>query len=330
MAEGNTRLSIVITSYTTDRLEDIYDVLDSLRDQTYSDIEVVFVAEKSKRLYQQVRSYAESIGMPLRGIFHEGPLGMSGARNLGIRETTGRIIAFIDDDALAPPDWASCIARTFADESVIAITGPATPHWTDGEIRWLPKELYWIIGCTDWIRPAGIRDARNVWGMNMAFRREAFELAGAFSTDIGGVHGRRLHGEEVELSLRVRSVTGKRIVYDPEVKVMHKVYSRRLSMRWIAKTSYWIGYTRPILQELSQRYDLREDFLATERGLLAQLALSVLPRTLISLPVRPGTSMRTIWVTAVALSFIGLGYLHSLFDRGARQRKPDAQPRREL
>lgn len=312
MAKPNPRLSIVITSYTTERLVDIYDVLDSLKVQTYRDMEILFIAEKSQDLCEQVEAYAESEAMPIRTIFHEGPLGMSGARNLGIREATGSIIAFIDDDALAFPEWASCIVRTFADESIIAVTGPATPHWVDGEIDWLPKELYWIIGCTDWVQLDSLGDARNVWGMNMAFRREAFELAGAFSTDIGGVHGERLHGEEVELSLRVRSKTGKRVVYNPEVKVMHKVYGGRLSLRWISKTSYWIGYTRRVLQELSQRYALKEDFLNMERGLLARITLSLLPRTLAALVVRPGSALRVLWVTGVALSFVGMGYLHRL------------------
>lgn len=312
MARSGPRLSVVVTSYSTERLKDIYDVLDSLKVQTLCDMETVFVAEKSQDLYQQVKAYAESKAMPMRAIFHEGPLGMSGARNLGIREATGSIIAFIDDDALAFPEWASCIVKTFADESIIAVTGAAMPLWVDGEIAWLPKELYWIIACTDWVQLDGLRDIRNVWGTNMAFRREAFELAGAFSTDIGGMHGKRLHGEEVELSLRIRSKTGKRVVYNPEVKVMHKVYSRRLSLRWISKTSYWIGYTRRVLQELSQRYALKEDFLNMERGLLARITLSLLPRTLAALVVRPGSALRVLWVTVVALSFVGMGYLHRL------------------
>ena len=312
MARSDPRLSVVVTSYSTERLKDIYDVLDSLKAQTLRGMETLFVAEKSQDLCQQVEAYAESSAMLVRTIFHEGPLGMSGARNLGIREATGSIIAFIDDDALAFPEWASCIVKTFADESIIAVTGPAMPLWVDGETAWLPKELYWIIGCTDWVQLDSLEDARNVWGMNMAFRREAFELAGAFSTDIGGVHSQRLHGEEVELSLRVRSKTGKRIVYNPEVRVMHKVYSGRLSLRWIAKTSYWIGYTRRVLQEVSQQYALREDFLTTERGLLARITLRLLPRALVGLVVRPWSSLRVLWVAGVALSFASLGYFRRL------------------
>ena len=323
MAKPNPRLSIVITSYTTERLVDIYDVLDSLKVQTYRDMEILFIAEKSQNLYEQVEAYAESKAMPIRTIFHEGPLGISGARNLGIQESTGRIIAFIDDDALAFPEWASSIVKTFTDESIIAVTGPAMPRWVEEDTGWLPKELYWIIACTDWVQLDGLRDIRNVWGMNMAFRREAFELAGAFSRDIGGMHGTRLHGEEVELSLRVRSKTGKRIVYNPEVKVMHKVYSSRLSLRWIAKTSYWIGYTRRALQGLSQRYALGEDFLNMERGLLGRITLSLLPRTLTGLVVCPRSALRVLWTTLVALSFVSLGYSHHLLVSvmsGAKQR----------
>ena len=37
-------LSIVITSYTTERFKDIYELLDSIKVRTYPNIEVIFVA----------------------------------------------------------------------------------------------------------------------------------------------------------------------------------------------------------------------------------------------------------------------------------------------
>ena len=310
LAKVRPRLSVVITSYSIERLGDIFDVLDSLKAQTYPDIDVLFVAEKSRELCQGVKTYAQS-EVPVRVVFHEGPLGMSGARNLGIQAAVGDIIAFIDDDAPAFPQWAASLVQTLADDSIIAVTGPAVPRWVEEEASWLPRELYWIISCTDWANLGGLRDIRNVWGMNMAFKREAFELAGGFSTNIGGTHGKRLHGEEVELSLRVRSKTGKRIVYNPEVKVMHKVYSRRLALPWIAKTSYWIGFTRPQLRRLSRRYGIGEDFLATERGLLGR-TLRLLGRTVAALPIRPRSALRALRVTLAALLFVAVGYSHYL------------------
>lgn len=311
MAKVRPCLSVIVTSYSSERLADIFDVLDSLKVQTYPDMDIVFIAEESHDLCEGVKAYAQSQAIPVRVVFHQGPLGMSGARNLGIREAVGDIIAFIDDDAPVFPQWAASVVQTFSDDSVIAVTGPAVPKWADQEAPWLPKELYWIISCTDWANLEGPRDIRNVWGMNMAFRREAFEAAGGFSTSIGGMHGKRLHGEEVELSLRVRSRTGKRIVYNPQVRVMHKVYSRRLSLSWIAKTSYWIGFTRPLLGRLCRRYGLGKDFLATERGLLGRI-LRLLGETVAGLGRRRRPALRALWVTLTALFFVALGYNHYL------------------
>jgi glycosyltransferase involved in cell wall biosynthesis len=63
MAEANSRLSIVITSYTTERLEDILELLGSIQGQSYPDLEVVFVAERSTELRERVESYAKQRSM---------------------------------------------------------------------------------------------------------------------------------------------------------------------------------------------------------------------------------------------------------------------------
>ena len=58
----------IITSYTTERLKDIFELLDSIKSQTLltqqtqrtqSTIEVIFVAERSRELYERVKAYAE-------------------------------------------------------------------------------------------------------------------------------------------------------------------------------------------------------------------------------------------------------------------------------
>ncbi len=216
-------------------------------------------------------------------------------------------------DALAFPDWAEQLVRSFSDETVVGLTGPALPLWVNQQNGWFPEEMYWILGCTGWLEANGQRDVRNVWGMNMAFRREAFKLAAGFSEDMGGVQGRRLHGEEVELSLRVRKETGGRIVYNPDVKVLHKVQGR-LSAKWISKTSYWTGYTRHALKGLSKRYGSEDDFLSVERSLLGRIVKGLLPRTLVHLFVSPRRALQILWIVVMALSFVAVGYFsHTLF-----------------
>ena len=307
-------LSIIVTSYTLDRLQDVQELLDSLQAQSYQNTEIVLVGEGDAELCDKIRAYAESRNIAnLKIVFNHGAPGLSAARDLGVRHSRAEIVAFIDDDAVAFPDWAEQVVRSFSDETIIGLTGPALPLWIDKKTSWFPEELYWIIGCTGWSQTNGVREVRNVWGMNMAFRRQAFAAAAGFSEDIGGVQGKRLHGEEVDLSLRVRKETGRRIVYNPGVKVMHKVYGRRLSAKWISKTCYWTGYTRHALKRLSQRYGIKDDFLSVERRLLGRIVKGLLPRTLASLFVSPRRALRTLWIVMMALLFVAVGYFSHAF-----------------
>ena len=307
-------LSVVITTYASERLNDVRQALDSLQGQTYPNLEIIFVGEKSRELCDHVISYARERQITnLRAVFNDGQPGLSEARNLGIEQARGDIVAFLDDDATAFPDWADEIANSLAsDDGPIAVTGPAFPAWEEKSMSWFPEELYWIISCTAFAGWSAKRAVRSTWGMNMAFRNEAFQAAGGFSPNIGGIQGRRLHGEEVEFSLRLRSRTGKAIIYSPKVRVMHKVYRHRLSLPWIIKTSYWTGYTRKLLRSVSQQYGIVEDFLALERGLLRRIVLKLLPATLARSWVEPASAWRTLRITLLALLFICLGYAHCL------------------
>jgi len=329
--DGDPLLSIIVTSYSLDRLQDVQELLDSLHRQSYRNTEIVLVGEGDAELCHRVRAYAQSRNISnLKLVFNSGRPGLSAARDLGARHARAEILAFIDDDALAYPDWAEQMVRSFSDETVVGLTGPALPLWVDRPNGWFPEELYWILGCTGWSKANGLQDIRNVWGMNMAFRREAFRRAAGFSQDMGGVQGRRLHGEEVELSLRVRKETGGRILYNPEVRVMHKVQGRRLSTRWISKTSYWTGYTRHALKRLSQRYGVEDDFLSVERGLLVRILKGLLPRTLLTFFVSPRRALRILWILAMALSFVAIGYFSHVFSSLMGDVRSMASARREV
>jgi len=302
-------LSIVITSYTTERLKEIYQVLDSVKNQTYTNVEIVFVTEKLSELKEIVEKYAEENDIPNVRVFHNfGKSGLSIARNLGIQHSKGDIIAFTDDDVILFPDWAEKLVKSFKDSTIIGVTGPAIPIWEDESMSWLPREFYWIISCSAWSEWEKVVDVRNTWGMNMAFRREAFTSGIEFSPDIGGIHGKRLHSEEVDLSQRIKRQTNKRIVFDPNVQVQHTVCKYRLTTRYIAKTSYWIGYTR---QGLKKAYP--EDFdggnlLSTEYHLLKNIATRLPIDIIKSLFSCPHIAWKKFKVSVVSLSFVAWGY----------------------
>ncbi|MCL0073618.1 glycosyltransferase [Dehalococcoidia bacterium] len=173
-------LSIIVTSYTTERLGDIYELLNSIKAQSYPDIETIFIAERSPELYERVKEYGEEIfrdsvetgrdsveirslnldeaqpipkNLPFKVLFNDGEPGLSAARNLGIKEAKGDIIAFVDDVVVLFSDWAEEMVKSYEDDSIIGVTGPAFPLWEDESMKWLPEEFYWYskLHCLVWL-----------------------------------------------------------------------------------------------------------------------------------------------------------------------------------
>ena len=183
--EGYPSLSIVFTSYTVDRLEDIRQLLNSLKAQAYADFETVFVVDQSPELAEQVKEYAESLSLPLQVVTNPEEQGVNVCRNLGIMATQGEIIALVDDDVVLFSDWAEEMVKSYCqDPSIVAVTGPALPLWEEEAMSWFPREFYWMWGCTVWDWEE-IREIRNVGGMNCSFKREALIEAGLYRPGIG-------------------------------------------------------------------------------------------------------------------------------------------------
>lgn len=250
----------MVTSYDPLRKQDISDLLNSIRNQVCNDLEVVYVTERSIWLHDYVREAIRSGGIKGKVIHNNGKWGLSECRNIGVKNSDGEIIAFIDDDVILDPGWSCSIIRAFDSfDGMIGATGPAYPYWVDEKADWLPLELDWLIGCTRWFKSNVSVEVRNCWGMNMCFRRKAFDIAGYFDvkateksrylrTGIDDRMGETVKqgkmAEDVEFSLRVTQLSGLRLYYLPDMKVLNKVYAYRLSARFIIARSSWIGYSR--------------------------------------------------------------------------------------
>jgi len=310
---GQVKVSIITTVYTLERLKDVNELLDSLAAQTYKNTETLIVAERLLELADSIKKYIAEKGYPnMRVLFNEGEWGLSAARNLAIGEAKGDIIAFVDDDAVPFLDWVEQTVKVYSeDSSVLGVTGPILPLWQDGAMDWFPRELYWIFSCT-YREVVGRAEVRNGYGTNLSFRREAFGSGERFKTALG-VKGRGQKGwqepgaEEAEFSLRMRRKTGKYIVYDPAVRVRHKVYGYRLSSGFLARRAYWEGYAKAMLNHWYRADD--GEVLSTEYELLRRIVFRRLPQTLGRLFRQPATGWRQLWTVAVVLSGVAGGYL---------------------
>jgi glycosyltransferase involved in cell wall biosynthesis len=305
-------LAVIVTSFTIERLRDIGELLDSLAAQTHPVDEIVFVAERSRDLENAVRCHIAHRALTnATVIFNDGTPGLSAARNLGVLKSNSSVVAFLDDDVIAFPDWAHGMLAGFDDPRVIGATGASYPHWEGPGLRWIPKEFYWIFSCSEFVSLDGPSDVRTAWGANMAFRREAFDLR-MFSESHGRTKGDRAAlkagpFDDAEFSLDIRRRTGLAIRYTPFARVFHRVYPYRITGRFLRGQSYWQGYSKATYQRLyPQDADLRK--LEREMDLLRRVVRCVVPRTLISLPRHPGASARTLLLTAQVLFHVALGY----------------------
>jgi len=318
------KISIIVPCYTMDRLRDITELLDSVQAQTYKEIETLIVAERSTELASSISDYVQEKGYgKIKVLYNQGDWGSYAARNLGIEQAQGDVLAFIDDDALLFPDWAEETARNYAeDDSVVGLTGPILPLWEHDSMSWFPRELYWIFSCTywDWSEK---KEVRNGYGTNISFLRQAFDICGLFKNRLEAGEGgksdwQRPGAKETEFSIRVTQETGKRIVYSPNVRVKHKVYHYRISTGFITKRAYWEGYAKAWLSRWSRTRNRK--VLATEYELLRRIFLNLIPNSLALLFRHPTVALRKLWVTALVLSCVSGGYivynLSGFFGRG--------------
>lgn len=303
------KLAVVITSYSVDRGPHVCDALVSLARQYDPPEEVLFVAEGPQELQSAVEAYAARwrIG-GFRCLRNEGTQGLSAARNVATRTATADIIAFLDDDAVAEPGWSAAVRAAFAaDETAIGVTGSVHPLWVERPETWLPPELYWLIGCTDFTGWQTRRQVRNAWGVNMAFRRRAFDLAGLFSADAGYTAGAQHQpwGDDIEFSLRARRASGGTIWFEPSMRVRHKVSADRVRPRFAAARARQVGASQRLVRRAYP--ELAHDRFAQSVGL--RIAGMVL-RSVAGIPFQPRRSRRRIQIGTIVLVNALLGFLY--------------------
>jgi GT2 family glycosyltransferase len=261
-------VSVIICTYTLQRWPDVVRAVESVRAQTSPPEEIILVVDHN----DEVAAHAREAFPDVRVITNEETRGLSGARNTGIREAGGAILAFLDDDAAAAPDWLQILVRHYDDPAVQGVGGSATPVWMGGpRPRWLPAEFDWVVGCTYVGQPTQPAPVRNLVGCNMSFRREVFTLVGGFSSSIGRIGNNPLGCEETELCIRLsHAAPGHKLIYDPEVNVRHWVSSDRREFRYFRRRCYSEGLSKAVVSQLVGA----ESGLAAERSYVSR----VLPR----------------------------------------------------
>jgi GT2 family glycosyltransferase len=290
------RVSVVVCAYTTRRWDDLQASIESVRAQPEAD-EVVLVVDHAPELLALARARWDDVVI----VENAQRRGLSGARNTGVLEASGDVVAFLDDDAVAEPDWVRLLVEPFVDLDVVGVGGRAEPVWPAGGRRFYSDELLWVVGCSYAGLPEGDADVRNVLGCTMAFRRWDLVQAGGFDLDTGRVGRIPLGCEETQLCIRLRQDDpDARIVLRPAALVQHRVTPDRVTWSYLLRRGFFEGVSKAALsRELG-----REDSLSTESHYLSRTLPGAVLREL-GLVGRGGLRRAAAIVACVAATVAG-------------------------
>lgn len=146
--------------------------------------------------------------------------GLSWARNRGISEARGDIVAFADDDIEFAEGWVNACFSHFMNKAVGDIIGGPVVPYRSKVPSWIPSNKHYLVGI--WSFEGKSCEVTNVIGCNFCARREVLEAVGTFDTQMGRKGDLLLMGEENDYFLRSRKM-GYKIVAIPEMIVYHKV-----------------------------------------------------------------------------------------------------------
>jgi glycosyltransferase involved in cell wall biosynthesis len=264
--------SVIVCAYADDRWGNLVAAVDSLRRQTVAPAEIILVIDHNDRLLERATSLQGVVT-----ISNSGAQGASGSRNSGVATASGAVVAFLDDDAIADPDWLALLLRAYAEPSVAGVGGSIAPEWPGQRPPWFPEEFDWVVGCTYRGMPGTKGPVRSLIGANMSVRREVLERVGGFREGFGNVKSavsaswagetRASSCEDTELCIRVSQVYPDLLwIYEPRARVRHHVPRHRCTWRYYLSRSREEGLAKAILVSTVGR----ESALETERSYAGQ------------------------------------------------------------
>src|SRR5690242_20240542 len=113
--------TVTVIIVTLNRPEHVRNCLAQLRAQTRLADQIIVVDASPDDLTQNLvrNEFAEVLYLR-----NDNGIGrMTASRNIGILQSTGQIIAFIDDDGYASPDWLENLLQAYADPEIGAVGG---------------------------------------------------------------------------------------------------------------------------------------------------------------------------------------------------------------
>ena len=258
-------LSIIISTYNN--ATSLVRTLESVAKQDYDKKawECVVVNNNSTDdTAERVLAFVETHPELNIRVVEEPQQGLSYARNRGIAESKGQVIAFIDDDETINEGFVSAYIDLFRNHGAFVGSGVLKVCYDSKRPKWMshytekmianPFDLGdEIVTVTTKITPTG---------GNMAFNREVFNLYGNFDTNLGRKGEVLFGGEENDMFDRIRDL-GERVFYTPHAIAYHHIADRKLTSEYFDELSYGVGISKRLRAE---KYGTERELFADEKA----------------------------------------------------------------
>lgn len=297
-------VSVVVPTYSMERYDVFSECVESLLAQTYEPVEVVIVVDGNNAVCDLARKDFSDRENVLVHCNDENR-GVSASRTIGGEIASGEVVAMIDDDAIAEPDWIGELLRVYEQTDAIAVGGPVTPNWVTEEPDFFPEEFYWLIGCDERDFAHHMEEIRNTYGSNISFRREAFLQVGGYDSHTGRKGDQHIQAHEAPVGVRLLEQFGQGMIYNENAVVHHRLFDYRGDFRWLVKRAFLQGYSKRIFNVLYP--DAPND----EGAFLRNLSLRWIPSRIADLVRSPSLAkVQQLCAIMVFTGAVGTGYLY--------------------
>lgn len=237
------KISAVICSYNRARF--ILAAVESIFNQNFdkSEYEVIVVDNNSKdNTVELLEKYKQSHPDYNFRYFVEYNQGVAYTRSRCALEAKGAIVAYLDDDSTAQPQWLQHIVSFYdAHPTVYSTGGKITPVFLTDIPDWYSKYFFGLVGNFNLgDKELKLVKERYPCGANMSFRKKVFEEIGYFNHSLGRKGTGLIATEEKEIYKRILAA-GHDVYYLPYVEVLHSVESNKFDKNYVKRHSKGIG-----------------------------------------------------------------------------------------
>lgn len=205
-----------------------------------SSVEVLVIDNGSTDATPAVLAELQAAHPELRAL-REPRAGLSVARNRALAEARGDVIAFIDDDAVLPPEYADILQRFWKEKRPACAGGPIKNEYRGAPPPgWGPEHDRMASAYDLGEKAQCLAFGQYPQGGNIAYDRSLARAAGGFDEYLGVRPEGPWAAEETELAAWL-SRHGYPVWYCPELRVIHHPTRAESSEAWLRRMAWYRG-----------------------------------------------------------------------------------------